>query len=119
MWRVSKKDYPVGGLSVPPPEGRIATYSVEPDVVYTPSQKTMTLRVGMENTFTLTPEVPIDVIPAVVSDADNTIIDHVIHLTEGEITVGITGLSEGTTTLVIHSAGTGKELGRLKVTVRL
>lgn len=93
-------------------------YTEPKDVLYVGSQKTMTVRDGISQTFTLTPESfsDSDIDVYLVYDAD--IIMAKLSVIAGVIHVDVEGVSNGTTNLVVCVKDTDRELGRLKVTTK-
>ena len=89
------------------------------ETLYTPSQKTMAMKVGDQRVFTLMLEqgeaigsaytlcTPEDVILAVPT-TDTT----------GDITVTVEGLIVGVTTLTVYDQSNNQAIGSLKVTVK-
>ena len=92
---------------------------IEPkEVLYTGSQKTMTVREGIPQTFTLTPESFSDSDIDVYLIYDVDIIKATLSVIAGVIHVDVEGVSIGTTNLVVCVKDTDRELGRLKVTTK-
>ena len=106
------------------PKNPVHSFAGVPNVspvptTYTPSQKTMTVRVDNTYSFTLTPDQFQIELPEVYLSYDDTIIQCSLKDSGSDvIEVELVGIAIGTVTMVVYAKAPDVELGRLKVTVK-